>query len=376
MIGHICSARLRARYALMRMRVAVAMSGGVDSSAAAALLKKQGYDVVGLTMRTWIQPSEQSDVPNLSCCTPGDEEDALRVARVLNISLHVIDVSQEFQSEVIDYFCSMYQQGRTPNPCVRCNQRIKFDALVHKAEAAGIQFDYFATGHYARVRHDETSQRHLLMRAVDRAKDQSYFLFSLSQAQLGTALFPLGTCTKHDARGIALELGLDLHSKPESQDFMGANYTPLLRSAARSGPILNKQGEVLGTHRGIAFYTIGQRKGLRMAAGERLYVMRINGRNNAVIVGTKQDVYRDSLIASEVNWIAIEKLREPMRVEAKIRYHHEAAPADISLLDGNRVYVKFVRPQMAIAPGQAVVFHRDETVVGGGIIESSAPDTV
>ena len=360
----------------MNVRVAIAMSGGVDSSTAAALLKKQGYDVVGLTMRTWIQPPEQSNVPNLSCCTPGDEEDALRVAHALDIPLHIIDVSQEFQSEVIDYFCSMYRLGRTPNPCVRCNKRIKFDALVHKAKAAGIEFDYFATGHYARVRHDKTSQRHLLMRAVDGAKDQSYFLFSLSQEQLGSALFPLGTCTKHNARGIALELGLNLSGKLESQDFMGANYTPLLRSVARSGPILNKQGEVLGTHRGIAFYTIGQRKGLGIAAGERLYITQINGHNNAVIVGTKQDVYRDSLIASEVNWIAIEKLQAPMRVEAKIRYQHEAATADISPLDGNRVYLKFVHPQMAIAPGQAVVFHHGEIVIGGGTIESSAPDTV
>ena len=355
----------------MSRRVVVAMSGGVDSSVAAALLKEEGYEVIGLTMKTWSGEVPHGEMARLGCYRPGDEEDARMVAQILGIPLYPLDVTKEYKAEVIDYFCQEYSLGRTPNPCIRCNRRVKFEALTKKVRCLGIEFDYFATGHYARVEYNGSKQRYVLKKARDITKDQSYFLFSLSQEQLGCSLFPLGDYTKEDVKKIAFDLRLGVYNKHDSQDFIAGDYSSLL-GAAQPGPILNKQGKFLGTHKGIPFYTIGQRKGLGISAGEPLYVTSINRENNAIVVGTKEDLYADELIASELNWIAIPELRQPIEVKAKIRYLHQGAAAVITPLDDGKVCVKFEEPQMAIAPGQAVVFYQGEDVLGGGIIERSA----
>jgi len=353
------------------MKVAVAMSGGVDSSVAAALLKEQGYQVSGVTMKIGAGEVFSPEGRRHGCYGPGEEkdiEDARKVAKTLGIPFYVFDLRQEYKAEVLDYFCHEYLSGRTPNPCVRCNQRIKFDALVKKAQASDIEFDYFATGHYARVEYDGSSCRYLLKKARDLTKDQSYFLFSLSQEQLSRSLFPLGNYTKAEVRSVASNFVLGVDKKPESQDFIAGGYFSLVK-AAQPGPILDKTGNMLGEHRGVSFYTVGQRKRLGISAKNPLYVTDINLERNAIIVGSKEELYHDELIASRLNWIAIERLQQPADVKTKIRYRHQEAEAVIAPLDEDKVYIRFREPQMAITPGQAVVFYDNDTVVGGGIIE-------
>jgi tRNA-specific 2-thiouridylase len=353
------------------IKVVVAMSGGVDSSVAAALLKKQGYQVVAVTMKIWAGEASPAKRARHACCGPGEEEDiedARRVAQVLGIPIHVIDLTQEYRAEVLEYFRQEYLSGRTPNPCLRCNRRVKFDALVKKTKESGLDFDYFATGHYARVEYNQAKNRYLLKKARDLNKDQSYFLAFLTQEQLGRAVFPLGNYTKAEVRQMAADFGLSVANKPESQDFAAGGYSSLL-PATPPGPILDRQGNKLGEHRGISYYTIGQRKGLGISSPEPLYVIDIDREKNAIIVGGKEEVYQDKLVASGVNWIAIEKLGQPIEVKARIRYRHREAEVTATPLDEDRVYVKFREPQLAITPGQAVVFYRDDTVVGGGTIE-------
>ncbi len=347
------------------------MSGGVDSSVAAALLKEEGYEVVGVTMRIWDGEPLRGQEPR-GCCYGPDEEDiegARRIAQTLEIPFHVFDLRREYKTEVLDYVRREYLSGRTPNPCIRCNRSVKLDSLVEKAWQAGIDFDYVATGHYARVEWNQGKRRYLLKKAGDEIKDQSYFLFSLSQAQLGRCLFPLGNHTKKEVRRLASDFDLGMDDRPESQDFMAGGYSSLLGAAARPGPILDRQGNVLGEHRGIPFYTIGQRKGLGISMSEALYVTGIDPERNAIVVGTKEEVYGDELICARLNWIAIQRLRHPTEVKAKIRYNHKETEAVIAPLGKDEVHVKFKEPQMAITPGQAVVFYNGDVVVGGGTIE-------
>ena len=352
-------------------QVMVAMSGGVDSSVAAALLKEEGYEVVGVTMRIW-NGERLTGRETRGCCYGPEEEDiedAGKVAQALGIPFHVFDLRREYKTEVLDYVLREYLSARTPNPCVRCNRSVKLDKLVEKAWQAGIGFDYVATGHYARVEWAESKGRYLLKKARDETKDQSYFLCSLSQAQLGRCLFPLGNHTKKEVRRLASDFDLGVDDRPESQDFIAGGYSSLLTAAARPGPILDRQGNVLGEHRGIPFYTIGQRKGLGISMSEALYVTSIDQKRNAVVVGTKEDVYEDELICAQLNWIAMQGLRRPTKVKAKIRYSHRETEAVIAPLGKDEVHVKFEEPQMAITPGQAIVFYNRDVVLGGGTIE-------
>ncbi len=352
-------------------KAVVAMSGGVDSSVAAALLKEQGYQVTGVTMKIWGGPDSPGEGVRHGCYGPGeagDIEDARRVARILGIPFYVFDLKEEYKAEVLDYFCLEYLSGRTPNPCLRCNRSLKFGALVRRIEQSGIEFDYFATGHYARIEYDEAKRRYLLNKARDLNKDQSYFIAMLSQEQLGRALFPIGNHTKAEVRKLATDFGLGVEQKAESQDFVEGGYSALL-PAALPGPILDKTGDILGEHRGISFYTIGQRRGLGISTQDPLFVVDIDPERNAVVVGGKDELYRDELTASGLNWIAIEELRQPIEVKARIRYRHQEAEAVVTPLSEDRVRVKFGEPQMAITPGQAVVFYQGDVAVGAGTIE-------
>jgi len=347
------------------------MSGGVDSSTAAALLKEQGYQVSGVTMKIWDGEISLEEGTRHGCYGPGEEgdiEDAQRVAQILGIPLHILDLTHEYKTEVLNYFCQEFLAGSTPNPCLVCNRNVKFDALIRKAQDSGVEFDNFATGHYARVEYNEDKQRYILKKARDLAKDQSYFISLLSQDQLACSLFPLGDYTKEEVRKIASDFGLGVNNKPESQDFVAGGYSSLI-ATTEPGLILDKNGNILGEHRGIPFYTIGQRKGLGISAKEPLYVIDIDPEKNAIIVSKKEDLFKDELLASRLNWIAIEALKQPTKVKAKIRNLHPGAEATITPLGEDTVHLKFKEPQMAITPGQAVVFYQGDMVLGAGTIE-------
>jgi len=348
-------------------KVVVAMSGGVDSSVAAALLKEQGYAVTGVTLRLWAE----GEVEN-RCCSSGAEEDARQVCHILGIPHYSLNFEREFKERVVNYFCEEYARGHTPNPCLPCNRYIRFGLLLKKALALGA--DYLATGHYARVRSKDG--RYRLLKGVDPRKDQSYFLYMLGQEQLRHILLPIGDYTKDKVRAMARERGLPVAEKAESQEicFIPDNdYRRFLREhvneAIRPGPIIDKGGEVIGRHQGIPFYTIGQRRGLGIAAREPLYVLEIDAARDALIVGTASELGRRELIARDVNFIAGEAPGAPLEVTAKIRHKAVEAEATVIPLGDNRVKVAFARLQRDITPGQAVVFYRGEVVVGGGIME-------
>ncbi len=357
------------------MKVVVAMSGGVDSSVAAALVKEQGYEVIGMTMQIWPSNRLAEEADRFGgCCGIGAVTDAEKVAYRLGIPHYVVNFRDIFTEKVIADFCHEYSLGRTPNPCIRCNQFVKFDALLKKTKEVGA--DFIVTGHYARIERENAGGKYLLKKGIDHNKDQSYFLYVMTQEQLRHSLFPLGNLTKERVRQMAEELELSIANKPESQEicFIPDNDYPrflkeYVGDAAKPGPILDKQGNVLGEHRGIMFYTVGQRKGLGISAKEALYVVAINREKNAIIVGGREDVYGTELTASGLNWIAMAKPRRPMRVKAKIRYLHQEAEAMVTPLEENEVQVKFTEPQMAITPGQAVVFYDGDRVIGGGSIE-------
>jgi len=339
-------------------RVAVAMSGGVDSSLAAALLKEAGYEVSGVYMQLW------SD-HNLS--------DLEQTCQLLDIPFYKLDLETEFQSLVIDYFCREYSLGYTPNPCVFCNQHIKFGLLLEKALAMGV--DYLATGHYARIEHSQNGYH--LLKAVDPAKDQSYFLYTLGQSELQHLLLPIGNLHKAEVRRLATELGLPTATRRESQDvcFIPDNdYRSFIAKhiPLKSGDIVDTNGKVLGRHGGLAQYTVGQRQGLGLTSNKRLYVLRLDNANNRLVVGTKGQLLSDRLFASKLSWVSGKAPRELTNITAKVRYKSPAVTAKLHLNDGV-AEVNFQQPQWAIAPGQAIVFYQGDIVLGGGIIEAPEP---
>ena len=358
----------------MKERIVVGMSGGVDSSVAAALLVEQGYDVVGITMRVAPAPTGEEGASRFgSCCGTEATDDAREVARALGIRHYLLNMEDEFEQKVIGRFVAEYGAGRTPVPCVACNSELKFGSLLGRARAWDAAT--VATGHYARVGRDPATGRHLLLRAADTRKDQSDFLWPLSQAQLAAARFPVGALTKDEVRAHARRLGLITADKPESQEICFVpddDYRGFLRRRApemfRPGAIVDRQGSVVGTHAGIAAYTVGQRRGLGLVSGRPLYVVDLDAHRNTVRVGEATDLDSDRVVAEAVNFIACEPPRSALRVEAKIRHSHRAAAATVWALEGSRAQVVFDAPQRAVSPGQSVVFYDGDVVVGGGVI--------
>ena len=356
----------------MRQRVVVAMSGGVDSSTAAWFLKEEGYEVIGATM--CIGEVDKVQGGPARCCSLADIEDARRVALQLEIPFYVFHLREEFEKEIIRYFCEEYARGRTPNPCVLCNEKVKFGSFLKMA--LELEADFIATGHYARLDFDDRVGRYFLKKGVDRRKDQSYVLFSLTQDQLRHTLFPLGKSRKEEVREKAFQLGLRVHDKPESQEvcfIRESSYHPFLSERLERsfgpGPIVDQQGKVLGKHIGIPFYTVGQRRGLRLAKGKPLYVIRIDPEKNMIVVGGEEEVYGDTFIVDSLNWIVPLEMVPFHHTQVKIRYNHPGSEAGISPRGEDELEVKFKSPQKAITPGQAAVFYDGETVLGGGWIK-------
>ncbi len=349
-------------------KVVVAMSGGVDSSVAAALLKEQGYDVLGMMLRLWSEPGKED---SNRCCTPDSMAQARRVAARLGIPFYVIDAKDAFRETVVQYFLDGYARGETPNPCLICNRQIRWTFLLEHALALGA--DYMATGHYVRIQKADGGYQ--LLRAVDRSKDQSYVLHVLNQEKLARALFPIGDYPKTEIRAIAEKFGLPTASRKDSQDLCflaGDDYRNFLqRNAAellQPGEILTRDGRTVGMHTGLANYTIGQRKGLGIASPVPLYVLRKDSLANSLIVGTQDELGSRELVARDVNWLSREAPRESFRAEVKIRYTAKEAEAWVTPLEGNRARVEFDAPQRDITAGQAAVFFQGDLLVGGGII--------
>jgi tRNA-specific 2-thiouridylase len=349
------------------------MSGGVDSAVAAGLLARDGYPIVGMTLRLWSEEHGPGVSRENRCCSLESVNDARRVCHELGAPHYVINVEQEFKATIVDQFVDAYFAGKTPNPCVRCNQYIKFGALWRHAEFLGAQ--YLATGHYARVERDaDTGEAHLL-RAVDARKDQSYALCKLSQGQLRRCMFPLGGVTKEQTRALAAELGIDIAGKPESQELCFVtrdDYRAFLRrqrpDVAVGAHIARDDGTVVGAHTGLIDYTVGQRKGLGIAAAEPLFVTRIETRSNTIVIGSADALRRDEITAVDCSFIQGAPPAEPVRVSAQIRYHGAELPATIEAMTERSVRVRFDAPQRAVSPGQAVVFYAGERVLGAGEI--------
>jgi tRNA-specific 2-thiouridylase len=354
-------------------RIAVAMSGGVDSAVAAALLTEQGHDVVGLTMNLWPSWLHEPEEGTETCCGVGAVDDARGVARTLGIRHYVLNLRDAFERAVIDYFCDEYAGGRTPNPCIACNQAIKFRVLLEKVGDLGCEA--LATGHYARVILDPATGRYLLLRAADLAKDQSYVLYALTQDQLARLRFPVGAYTKPEIRTLARRFNLSVADKPDSQDICfipAGHYGDLVAArrpeAARPGPIVDRMGAVVGEHAGIARYTVGQRRGLGLAGTTPAYVVEIDPARNAIVVGTQADLLRGCVTVGRVNWIVPPP--PPPQVTVRVRHGAADVPARLETETNGHIDVVFAAPQRAAAPGQAVTFYDGERVLGGGIIES------
>ncbi len=357
-----------------KIKVAVGLSGGVDSSVAAALLQKQNYVVCGITMEIYDDALGVDESAKHACYGPGEKEDvesAAAICRKLKIPFHTIDLRQEYQNHVIRYFRNEYLEGKTPNPCVVCNQKLKFGFLLDKARQAGLEFDYFATGHYARI--ENAGDRFLLKRAADHSKDQTYFLYGLTQHQLARTLLPLGGHAKQQVREIARALGLQTADREESQDFIdGGDYSILFdKKEIKAGDIVDEAGQVLGKHRGIIHYTIGQRRGLGIASQRPLYVRQIDAVRNRIIVSYQENLSK-GLVAADLNLIGGDRIEQPLTdVRVKIRLRHKAADATVYPTDGNYTKILFKAPQMSVTPGQSAVIYNGDTVLGGGIISAA-----
>ncbi|WP_300383234.1 tRNA 2-thiouridine(34) synthase MnmA [Clostridium sp.] len=357
----------------MGKKVVIGMSGGVDSSVAAYLLKEQGYDVIGVTMKHFDDEAEDYVEREGGCCSLSSVEDARRVADKLGIPFYVLNFKESFKEKVIDYFVEEYMEGKTPNPCIACNKHIKFDEFLRRVK--GIGADYVATGHYAKIKKDDNG-RYLLIRADDDKKDQTYALYNFTQEQLSETLMPCGEYTKDKIREIAKEIGLAVHNKKDSEEICfvtdnnHGNFISKARpNGVREGNFVDKTGKILGKHKGIVYYTIGQRRGLGMAFGMPVFVTNINAAKNEVVLGSEDDVFKTDLIAKDINFIPFEKLEEEITVTAKVRYQAIPSECTITPLEDGRVRVSFKEKQRAITKGQSVVFYNGNIVVGGGIIE-------
>lgn len=359
----------------MNKKVMIGMSGGVDSSVAAALLQEQGYEVVGVTLKLWAEDSEEQELarPGGGCCSLDDIHDARMVAFKLGIPHYVLNFKDVFRKEVVDYFVEEYQCGRTPNPCIACNRHIKFEGLLDKALSMG--FDFIATGHYAKIISNPESGRLELHRGSAIKKDQSYVLYHFTQRQLAHMLLPLAEIDKEQTRAIAEKYGLSIAKKPDSQEICfvpDQDYASFIErytgKKSIPGHFVDSKGNFLGLHKGIWHYTIGQRKGLGIAFGVPMFVIGINVENNTVMLGVESEIFQTTLTAGDLNFIEIAELTGPMVIQAKIRYSAMPAPATLIPAAGGKVKVVFDDPQRAITPGQSVVFYHGESVVGGGTI--------
>ena len=356
----------------MQKKAMIAMSGGVDSSVAAYLMVQDGYDCAGATLKLYDNP--QCSFPgHRACCTPSDTEDAKSVAARLGMLYYVFPMHDEFRHSVIDKFADTYLHGGTPNPCIDCNRFLKFSALLDKARELGCE--YIASGHYARREQDPETGRFILKKGLDPTKDQSYVLYAMTQDQLAHTLFPLGGYTKKEIRHIAQEQGFINADKPDSQDICfvpDGDYVGFLRREGlplTPGDFVDRDGRVLGRHKGLPCYTAGQRKGLGVSAGKHVYVLSKNGADNTILLGDDAELYASSLLASHVNWISGETPAQPVRCAAKTRYSQTEAEAEVTPLPEGRMRVVFRQPQRAITSGQAVVLYDGDTVLGGGVIE-------